>query len=277
MEDYKKKLELAKQLYDSGSYDNETIEAIFPELKESEDERIRKEIIQFLQLRHPQFVGKRNHVEWITWLEKQSDYSKLVEEIKERKELISKEKEKATSTNDKLSLGGRIAMLEELLAFTKEKQGEQKSLGYIHHIDKDGNYTKEPIEQKSAWSEEDEKMLGKCIDAASGYYSPEDKEQMKEWLKSLKPQKQNTMSNDEFEHIVGYLVQDIVANERMPEGEKQPTKFFVEKYYNKLKPQSHWKPTEEQMIAFGDILGFLKDYGYTTDELVSLFNNLQKL
>lgn len=36
------------------------------------------------------------------------------------------------------------------------------------------------------WSDEDEKILGKCIDAASGYYSPEDKQSMKEWLKSLK-------------------------------------------------------------------------------------------
>lgn len=33
-------------------------------------ERIKKEIIQFLQLPHPQFVGKRNHEEWIAWLEK---------------------------------------------------------------------------------------------------------------------------------------------------------------------------------------------------------------
>lgn len=43
----------------------------FPELKESEDERIRKEIINFLELPHPQFVGKRDHEKWIGWLEKQ--------------------------------------------------------------------------------------------------------------------------------------------------------------------------------------------------------------
>lgn len=53
----------------------------------------------------------------LTWLEKQGDYNRLVEEIKECKELLSKEKKKATSANDKLSLGGRIAMLEELLTF----------------------------------------------------------------------------------------------------------------------------------------------------------------
>lgn len=47
---------------------------LFPELVESEDERIRKEIIDFLELPHPQFVGKRDHrEEWIAWLEKQGE------------------------------------------------------------------------------------------------------------------------------------------------------------------------------------------------------------
>ena len=37
-----------------------------------------------------------------------------------------RENQKAVTPEESLSLGGRIAMLEELLAFTKEKQGEQK-------------------------------------------------------------------------------------------------------------------------------------------------------
>lgn len=88
-----------------------------PELAESEDERIKREIIDFLALPHPQFVGKRDHEKRIAWLERQRDYDRLIEEMKKRKELLSKEKKKATSANDKLSLGGRIAMLQELLAF----------------------------------------------------------------------------------------------------------------------------------------------------------------
>lgn len=49
------------------------VKAIFPELAESDDERIRKEIIDFLGLPHPQFVGERDHEKWIAWLEKQKD------------------------------------------------------------------------------------------------------------------------------------------------------------------------------------------------------------
>ena len=50
-----------------------TPEYIFPELAESEDEKVRKEIIDFLKLPHPQFVGKRDHEKWIAWLEKQGE------------------------------------------------------------------------------------------------------------------------------------------------------------------------------------------------------------
>ena len=39
----------------------------------SEDERIRDEIIDFLKLPHPQFVGKRDHEKWISWLEKRDN------------------------------------------------------------------------------------------------------------------------------------------------------------------------------------------------------------
>lgn len=44
---------------------------LIPELNIDEDERIANEIIQFILLPHPQFVGKRNYAEWIDWIEKQ--------------------------------------------------------------------------------------------------------------------------------------------------------------------------------------------------------------
>ena len=208
---YKEALEKARlsrlQLLDIGEEATE-IEYIFPELKESKDERIKKAITHILYENYTDaaVIEGVEISEIVAWLEKQGDYNRLVKEIKERKELISKEKKKATSSVDRLSLGGRIAALEELLAFTKGKQSEQK-----------------PV-----WSKEDEKMLGKCIDAASGYYSPEDKEQMKEWLKSLKP-------------------------------------------------QNHWKPTDEQMEDFKLAMVFLEDYGYTTGNIKSLYEQLKKL
>lgn len=69
--DYKEKLRLAKEALDSGSYDKETIEYIFPELKESEDEGIRKTLIEFVKEYGDKFYGQIAKMSAIAWLEKQ--------------------------------------------------------------------------------------------------------------------------------------------------------------------------------------------------------------
>ena len=72
---YDEALERAKKVhkYSSDIAEIKRMEEIFPELLESEDERIKKELISFLQLPHPQFVGKRKQEKWIAWLEKQGE------------------------------------------------------------------------------------------------------------------------------------------------------------------------------------------------------------
>lgn len=72
---YKEALRWMQSLYGGlHGATKEDAEHYFPELKD-EDERIRKEIIDFLELPHPQFVGKRDHELWIAWLEKQVNKS----------------------------------------------------------------------------------------------------------------------------------------------------------------------------------------------------------
>lgn len=77
--DYQEKLRLAKEALDSGSYDKETIEYIFPELKESEDERIRKEIIRIVDIwtNSCPIVNGIPAETLLAWLEKQGE-KKLV-------------------------------------------------------------------------------------------------------------------------------------------------------------------------------------------------------
>lgn len=53
------------------SFGSNVADEIFSQFEMSEDERIRKELISFLQLPHPQFVGERKQEDWIAWLEKQ--------------------------------------------------------------------------------------------------------------------------------------------------------------------------------------------------------------
>ena len=70
---YKEALANARQEYNTTENveRKQWLEELFPELIESDDERIRKELISFLQLPHPQFVGERKQEKWLAWLEKQ--------------------------------------------------------------------------------------------------------------------------------------------------------------------------------------------------------------
>ena len=89
MEDYKKKykeaFERARGLLegmDEGDYfaSNEDIENIFPELKESKDERIKKAIIRILK-GETRYVSKEDTDKYVAWLEKQGE-KKPAENVK---------------------------------------------------------------------------------------------------------------------------------------------------------------------------------------------------
>ena len=77
--DYKEKIKEAKRLYETANADQKyVLESLFPEIRESEDEKIRKEIISFLQLPHPQFIGERKQEKWIAWLEKMGEQKPIL-------------------------------------------------------------------------------------------------------------------------------------------------------------------------------------------------------
>ena len=72
---YKDALEEAKKLYGKCCIDN-VLENLFPELKESEDERMRKTIIDFLKNIEEEnesslIFGNTTTTDMIAWLEKQ--------------------------------------------------------------------------------------------------------------------------------------------------------------------------------------------------------------
>jgi len=73
---YDKAIRIAEALYkasESMSACNVIIETIFPELKESEDERIRKEIIDFIYDKTNTYELREKSNSWLAWLEKQGE------------------------------------------------------------------------------------------------------------------------------------------------------------------------------------------------------------
>jgi hypothetical protein len=75
--DYKEKLEEAKRLYESANADQKyVLESLFPELKEPEDEKVRKALIEMVRDRTGDelWVDYNVHKEEVlAWLEKQGE------------------------------------------------------------------------------------------------------------------------------------------------------------------------------------------------------------
>lgn len=86
MDNYKEKYEqalLAMRRYnEAGIIEDCYAESIFPELKESEDERIRKALIEHFRWNVHQILNDFNNKEVLTWLEKQGEIIKEWSEMK---------------------------------------------------------------------------------------------------------------------------------------------------------------------------------------------------
>ena len=68
-------LEKLQRIYDQAdSFGKELMEKEFPELKENEDEKIRKELILFITDSGNWFPKEETKSSWISWLEKQGNF-----------------------------------------------------------------------------------------------------------------------------------------------------------------------------------------------------------
>ena len=149
------------RLCECGEITRENYEYIFPELKESWDERIRKAIIDFFKdAKQGLELQERDNNQWqiekfeifISWLEKQGEHANF---------------------RNKIQIGDKV---------TRNEDGVLVNLSQFERVVKKA----EKQEQKSVeWSEEDERMLNDIInDAEQDVYLT--LEQI-DFLKSLRP------------------------------------------------------------------------------------------
>ena len=129
-EKYEKALENARAQIEACG-DNEgrktMIRAIFPELSESEDERIRKELMEFIKKQEGQTLPADKYNSWIAYLEKQKERERIVQEREatnielELHEIIAQARsDKRLSDEDLLEQFEREATL--ALTWAAEKQ-----------------------------------------------------------------------------------------------------------------------------------------------------------
>lgn len=121
---------------------NEALEFLIPELKESEDEKIRKEIIAIFK-GQTSFTTEEDGKKYIEWLEKQGDKDKLIQELGEYKvkytqEVLEQHINSMGNKDDERLRKTTIAFLKDFVEQGYEnavecidwleKQGEQKSI-----------------------------------------------------------------------------------------------------------------------------------------------------
>lgn len=195
-------MKILKELHGKSLFVERTaLETLIPELADSNDERIRKALIEMVHdtTGDELWVDYNVHKEdALAWLEKQKSVREIVERCKNSWYNEGKIAGMAEGlTNDeKYQQGWHDAL---------EKQGEQKptpdtrykvsangSLSIVNG--KPFDYEHATITQKdfapkpTEWSDEDEEKLQDCIGAiwAADYYLYEDKQDMEAWLKRLK-------------------------------------------------------------------------------------------
>ena len=223
MEEYKKKLTLAKERYNNPKISEEEkkfIEQIFPELIESEDEKVRKELYKYfhdLQLSNDrEFSPSTSIDEILAWLEKQGEQKPTWSEEDEK--MISllikifevnhpnehfKVNPIGTTNMESISTKEIVDWLQSI-----KPQQNQYDKGY-----KDGfsaaNFNQ--CEQKPTWSEEEKTRIDRIINVLDwaeekGRISYSDWEDYVTYVKSLKPQnKQNTAWNEEDDYTIEKL------------------------------------------------------------------------
>lgn len=162
-----KTIETIKQMIADGQISQEVAEKYFPELRESEDDRIRKELVDFIYDKTDTYELREKSNSWLAWLEKQGKQKpvpgwmpKFLDELRSKKNYFDWDEHK--------DIEGRILAIIQWMNpnYFIGKDGEQKSdkvesnLLTVERAKEVSPFTRSGSENKSVgWSEEDEDLL----------------------------------------------------------------------------------------------------------------------
>ena len=159
------------------------LDTIIPELKESEDEKIRKDIVFYIAANHKDDGEKAR---WLYWLEKLS------------------EQKSAWSEEDEAGLGDALWAVQQARTLAKD----ENDMGNLWYAEKWLNSLKSRLQPNQYWSKEDEKIYQSILDDTVQENQLDDKQT--NWLKSLKDRVQpeqewNEGDNVRLQRIIDFL------------------------------------------------------------------------
>ena len=277
--------------------EKEALETLVPELKESEDERIRKELLDAVDKARVFDIDKDVADRWTAWLEKQK-------EQKPYQEVLS------DSENRMLDYHASLVRGEERKPFAHENDFVSKPKGYVENAAhnyamnfgdkgselyieifdayKAGAYYAELRHQPAEWSEGDKEMLERCVSkmaniipvpgkhgVADMSFEKHTDEELVIWLKSLSERfnlqpKQEWSEEDSKRYVsIGTTLETSVV---LSKEDYDANMAWLRELVNAKKysdPRPSWKPSEEQMEALNAVAN--------EGVLLDLFNDLLKL
>lgn len=192
---YKNALELAKDYFKANQRlgeleENDMLSDIFPELAESEDERIRKTLIDYFNTCHGDYYGELKRKDILAWLEKQGEtYTK--------KDIDNAYLEGMAFAKDELEKQNKQILANSAKTCKDEQQPTDNDMKELLHTEYEKGRADAIAEiQNPAWSEEDEEFLRRAINVTKDAYPMTAK-----WLKSLRPQSQWKPSDEQLREL----------------------------------------------------------------------------
>ena len=270
-EKYEQAMERARQFCEKPYLEDSAgiVRYIFPELMESDDEKMRAMAIKAVYAPEAQSCIKSwgiNPDDVIAWLKNQGNpidinpsefdfrINKLLEQFKTlpKEELVS-------------SLNFYLNVVQNDGAYREEKHSEQKPVKWHREDEQNLNaclgyipdeflrrWLKDAIHakyDKPAWSEEDEKQVRQIERIIKSGATKELQKRIHNWLESLEDRVQPKQEwSKEDEEIIDYLI-DYLENELDSSYTDLDKETFTKEinWLKSLRPQNRWKPSENEL------------------------------
>lgn len=276
---YDEALKIAKEAAEKGMVSHNFVSDIFPELKESEDERIRKHLIGVVELYYGN-TDEHEKKDCLDWLERQGEQNQKHFELKaghwyichrayccRADHLTVKEGERFMCEKDGIVKGFVIKDPEKYfkeVCAPAPMEDEEKPANWLQELeDKLANATPKQLdewkekyfkEEPDEWSEEDMCYYDAII--AKLEVTQDDAlltDNQMEFLKSIKDRVQPKQEwSEEDERILTDLITSLIRISAMTRTDSTSVNFDFAReidWLKSLSPQSQWKPSDEQMEA----------------------------
>ena len=272
---YDEALERARQIHNEHKAQPfDVMLKVFPELKESEDEKIRKQLLKHLR---EAASGKSlelsttDYERWATWVAKQGENNMGISEAtkQELDDNLHRALEKETTESWKKFLEGEQKPADKI---------EQKPQCMVSAEAKEAMY------DKPAWSEEDETGLTNTIimlkEGASLHFNKKDITKAVDWLKSLRDRVQPQPKqewNEEDETYLDHIITAVKLYYTDYKGEENPWRNELLRWLKSLRPQNRWKPSDEQMDMLAKVCSTLHLTTGENEIMESIYDALERL